>query len=59
MFKLEMSKAIATPLELGLKLTKGMSPHFESKKEHMKEVPYQSDVGSLMYCMICTRPVIA
>jgi hypothetical protein len=25
----------------------------------MKKVPYQGVVGSLMYCMICTRPNIA
>jgi len=59
MFKLEMSKIVATPLETGLKLTKDMSPQIESEKEHMKEVPFQSVVGSLMYCMICTRPNIA
>ncbi len=41
MFKLEMSKVVATPLEEGLKLIKAMSPQIESKKEHMKKVPYQ------------------
>jgi hypothetical protein len=49
MFKLEMSKVVATPLEVGLKLTKAMSPQIESKKKHMKKVPYQSSLGSLMY----------
>jgi hypothetical protein len=41
MFKLEMSKVVATPLEEGLKLIQAMSPQIESKKEHMKKVPYQ------------------
>jgi hypothetical protein len=36
-----------------------MFPQIESKKEHMKKVPYQSVVGSLMYCMICIRLDIA
>jgi hypothetical protein len=38
MFKLEMSKVVATSLEVGLKLTKAMSPQIESKKKHMKKV---------------------
>jgi ATP-binding cassette subfamily B (MDR/TAP) protein 1 len=59
MFKLEMGKVVATPLEVGLKLTKAMSPQIESKREHMKKVPYQSAVGSLMYCMICIKLDIA
>jgi ATP-binding cassette subfamily B (MDR/TAP) protein 1 len=54
-----MNKIIATPLEIGLKLTMDMSFQIEVEKEHMKEVPYQSAIGSLMYCMICTRPNIA
>jgi len=59
MFKLEMSKVVATPLEVGLKLTKAMSPQIENKKEHMKKVPYQSAIGSLMHYMICIRVDIA
>jgi ATP-binding cassette subfamily B (MDR/TAP) protein 1 len=59
MFKLEMNKVVATPLEVGLKLTKAMFFHIESKKEHMKKVPYQSAIGSLIYYMICIRPDIA
>jgi len=59
MFKLEMNKVVATPFEVGLKLAKAMSPQIGSKKEHMKKVPYQSVVGSLMYYMICIRLDIA
>jgi ATP-binding cassette subfamily B (MDR/TAP) protein 1 len=58
MFKLEMNKVVATPLEVGLKLIKTMSFQIESKKEHMKKVPNQSALGSLMYYMICIRPDI-
>jgi len=53
MFKLEMNKALATPLEASLKFTKEMFLQIESEKKNMKKVPYQSVVGSLMYCMIC------
>jgi hypothetical protein len=59
MFKFEMSKVFATPLEVGLKLTKAMSPQIENKKEHTKKVPYQSAIGNLMYYMICIRVDIA
>jgi hypothetical protein len=38
MFKLEMNK-VATPLEVGLKLTKEMSFQIENEKVDMKKVP--------------------
>jgi hypothetical protein len=51
MFKLEMSKVVATPLKIGLRLTKEMFPQIENEKLDMKRVPYQSVVGRLMYYM--------
>ena len=29
------------------------------EREHMKNIPYTSVVGSLMYAQVCTRPNIA
>ncbi len=53
-----MNKALITPLEASLKFTKEMFPQIENEKKDMKKVPYQSVVGSLMYCMICIKPNI-
>ena len=37
---------------------KEMCPKTSKEIEEMKEVPYASAVGSLMYAMLCTRPDI-
>ena len=29
------------------------------EREHMKNIPYASAIGSLMYAQVCTRPDIA
>ena len=31
-------------------------PKSDKEKEEMRDVPYASAVGSLMYAMVCTRP---
>ncbi|KAE8692332.1 hypothetical protein F3Y22_tig00110840pilonHSYRG00095 [Hibiscus syriacus] len=36
-----------------------MSPKDDAEREYMSKVPYASDVGSLMYAMVCTRPDIS
>lgn len=47
------------PLEATFKLFKEQSPKTENERAQMKDIPYASAVGSLMYVMICTRPGIA
>jgi len=42
----------------GVPLTKEQCPKTFQDEEHMRDVPYASVVGSLMYTMLCTRPNI-
>ena len=57
-FKMQDCKAVATPTNSSIKLTKEMSPQTEEEKEEMSAVPYQEAVGCLMYLAQCTRPDI-
>jgi len=54
-FKMEDSNPVSTPLDVSVKLCKNQDPPLAE----MKDIPYQSAVGSLMYAMIATRPDIA
>jgi ATP-binding cassette subfamily B (MDR/TAP) protein 1 len=51
-FRMEDYKAIRMPLDPKTKLKKNVK-----KDDEMVKVPYQQVVGSLMYAMLCTRPV--
>jgi len=53
------AKPVSTPFAGHFKLSMRQSPISEKQKVEMKNVPYSSAVGSLMYAMICTRPDIA
>jgi len=57
-FKMNDAKPRTTPLANHIKLSKGQSPKTIEEREHMASVPYASAVESLMYAMVCTRPVI-
>ena len=48
-----------TPLSSGVKLTKADSPTTPFAIAEMKDYPYQSLIGTLMYAMLGTRPDIA
>ena len=41
------------------KLSLNQCPKNDLEKESMKNIPYASAVGSLMYAQVCTRPDIA
>ena len=48
-----------TPIVKGDKLALSQCPKNDFEREHMKNIPYASAVGSLMYAQVCTRPDIA
>jgi hypothetical protein len=54
---MDICKPISTPMQPKIKLLKEMPLEFDVKKE-MSKIPYSNVVGSLMYCMVCTRPDI-
>jgi hypothetical protein len=58
-FNMENCKPLPTPMSPGTKFTKEMSPRCDEEEEQMRDVPYRSAIGSLMYLMVCTRPDLA
>ena len=58
-FGMENCKPVKTPQDPGLKLSKNMCEGGCRHSETMKDVPYRSAVGALMYLMVCTRPDLA
>ncbi|XXG53669.1 hypothetical protein AAC387_Pa03g1731 [Persea americana] len=57
-FAMQDSKKGITPFRHGVHLSNDQCPKTPQEKEQMREVPYASTVGSLMYAMLCTRPDI-
>ena len=46
------------PIVKGDKFSKGQCPHNDIERDKMKEFPYSSVVGSLMYAQVYKRPDI-
>ena len=53
---MEQSKKEFFPVLQGVKLSKTLCPTTAEDRENMKDVPYASAIGSIMYAMLCTRP---
>ena len=58
-FGMQDSKPVKTPQDPGLKLTNSMCEGGCNHEDTMKNMPYRSAVGSIMYLMVATRPDLA
>src|SRR5512146_3578961 len=55
-FKMDQAKKGFLHVLQGVKLSKTQCPTTAEDRENMKDVPYASAIGSIMYAMLCTRP---
>jgi hypothetical protein len=58
-FGMSESHMVTTPMDHSIKLSKSNSPTTPKEINDMKNIPYQSAVGAIMYAMLGTRPDIA
>ncbi|KAL0295041.1 UNVERIFIED_CONTAM: Retrovirus-related Pol polyprotein from transposon TNT 1-94 [Sesamum angustifolium] len=58
-FRMSACSSTAAPIVKGDKFGIHQSPQNSLEENQMKNVPYASVVGSLMYVQVCTRPDIA
>ena len=54
-FSMKNSKRGFLPMGHGIILSKAQCPNKPAELERMKNIPYASVVGSIMYAMLCTR----
>ena len=52
------SKKGFIPFRVGISLSSNQRPKTQAEIKRMREIPYASTVGSLMYAMLYTRPDI-
>ena len=57
-FSMQNSKKGLLPFKHGVPLSNDQRPKTQEDVDMMRQVPYASAVGSLMYVMLCTRPNI-
>lgn len=57
-FTMKNSKKGLLPTPHGIFLSTDQCPKTSQEEEDMRQVPYTSAVGSLLYAMLCTRPNI-
>ena len=58
-FGMEDARPLTTPMVVGDKLSREQCAQTQQERAEMKEKPYRSAIGSLMYLMVCTRPDLA
>jgi len=52
-------KLVNVPLTSHFKLSSVLCPRNDDEKKYMSHVPYENDVGNLIYAMVSTRPDIS
>ena len=57
-FSMQNSKIGLLPFRHGVSLSDDQRPKTQEEENMMRQVPYASAVGSLMYAMLCIRPDI-
>lgn len=55
-FRMNQAKGATTPMDSHFKLSVAFSPSEAKEQEKMENILYSNVVGSVMYCMVCTRP---
>ena len=58
-FNMQNAKPVSTPLATHFRLSSALCPQSNEAVDYMSRVPYSSDVVSLMYAMVCSRPDLA
>ena len=58
-FNMHDAKPVSTPIAPYFKLSALQCASTDEDVEYMSRVPYSSAVGSLMYAMVCSRPVLS
>ena len=58
-FRMENSKKGNVPMRVSVQLSRSQCAVSRKDIEYMKDVPYASAIGSIMYAMTCTRPDVA
>ena len=58
-YQMESTHTVTSPLNAHFKLSKADCPSTDEDYADMEKIPYASEVGSLMYAMMSTRPDIA
>ncbi|VFQ82872.1 unnamed protein product [Cuscuta campestris] len=58
-FSMSESKQGSLPMVQGMSLSKTQGASTPEEVERMRNVPYASAIGSIMYAMVCTRPDVA
>ena len=55
---MDQAKKGFLPVLQGVKLSQTQCPTTVEDREKMKDVPYASAIGSIMYAMLCTRSIV-
>jgi len=56
---MEQSQRGFLPISHGMCFSDKQCPSSDEERKRMSKVPYASEIGSIMYAMICTRPNVS